>query len=276
MRSSLKKLVATAFSFVAVSLTLMGGAQAAPATAQAPANTAGPAAINSTEDLIQWMTYYYLHPQPDLLVPALKYADANGLVDKGQAPLTAFVSRVFAQNPQRINEWMGQLDGLSSTSKPMLWSALWWSNSLEGKKALDALLQTLNEKQASMVIAQMAKPAQPIEKMEINSPEVLDELWGAFSATGDEKYVQRLISVLPWATATDNDYNKLTIGAAARWSLTSNAQQHPLVLQVCMKAREQQPALRPMLDKVINDATKGGAKQTGSSGATSGNSGKAL
>src|SRR6185437_9409080 len=227
--SSLRQRTTLAITAVALSFSIVGvpAAVADVQAARAVVNTAAPAAINSTQDVIQWMTYYYLHPQPDLLVPAIEYADSNGLIEKGQAPLTAFVSRVFAQNPSRIAGWTKQLESLSPQGKPMLWSALWWSNTVEGKQSLEELMKSLTDKQATEVLQQMAHPATPIEQLDVKTAEVLDELWGAFSATGDEKYVNRLISVLPWQYDHGTDYMRMTIGSAARWSLTSNAQQHP-------------------------------------------------
>jgi hypothetical protein len=255
MQLGSKKSLMRSVVLLALSLVLSGGSVA---NAQAKPDTgAGPTSIQSAQDLIQWMTYYYMHPQPDLLVPALLYADANGLVQKGEAPLTAFVSRVFAQNPKRIGPWVDQLNtALSPKSKPMLWSALWWSNTPEGKEQLNKLAQALPEKSQGLVLAQMVKPAVPIESMEMKSPEVLDELWGAFSATGDEKYVSRLMTALPWIYDPSGDFNKLSIGGAARWSLTSNAQQHPKVMKMCLKARETRPELRKALDQVLADAAK--------------------
>jgi hypothetical protein len=239
---------------LAVSLMICGSDGA---FAQKSDPTAGPASIQSAPDLVQWMTYYYMHPQPDLLVPALVFADSNGFVQKGEAPLTAFVSRVFAENPKRIQGWIGQLTpAMSAKSQPMLWSALWWSNTVEGKEVLNKLLVALPQKSQEYLLAQMAKPAEPIENMEIKSPEVLDELWGAFSATGDEKYVTRLMSALPWSYDPSGDFNRLSIGGAARWSLTSNAQQHPKVKALCLKARETHPELRKALDQVLAEPAK--------------------
>jgi hypothetical protein len=255
MQLGSKKSLTCSALLLAISLVMSGSGAA---VAQAKADTgAGPTSIQSPQDLIQWMTYYYMHPQPDLLAPALIYADANGLVEKGEAPLTAFVSRVFAQNPKRVGPWAEQLNAaLSPKSKPMLWSALWWSNTVEGKEQLNKLAQSLPAKSQDMILAQMAKPAVPIETMEMKSPEVLDELWGAFSATGDEKYVSRLMGALPWIYDPSGDFNKLSIGGAARWSLTSNAQQHPKVMKLCVKARETRPELRKALDQVLADAAK--------------------
>jgi hypothetical protein len=266
MNSSVRVRLGTSFCALILACTALPlCAYAQGAQPVAAMNSAAPAAITCSDDLVQWMTYYYLHPQPDLLVPALLYADTSGLVDKGQAPLTAFVSRIFANNPQRISGWTEQLKALSNHSKPMLWTALWWSNTAEGKQSLEGLVNTLDGTQATEVHSQMGHAPEPLESMDIKTPEVLDELWGAFSATGDEKYVDRLISVLPWQNNA-GDYMRMSIGAAARWSLTSNAQQHPAVMKACVKARDTQPQLKGILDKIIADASKPTPPQTGQSG----------
>lgn len=247
---------------VALSLMLCGSPAA---LAEKVDPTAPPASVQSVQDLQQWMTYYYMHPTPNLLVPALLFADKEGLVQKGEAPLTAFVSRVFAQNPKQIENWVAQLaPAMSSKSLPMLYSSLWWSNTLEGKEVLGKLVQSLPQKTQEYLLAQMAKPAEPIEQMEIKSPEVLDELWGAFSATGDDKYVLRLMSALPWSYDPSGDFTKLSIGGAARWSLSSNAIQHPKVRALCIKARETHPEWRKALDQVLAEANKPSTNQQAS------------
>jgi hypothetical protein len=260
-RGNKKNFVQSAM-LLAVSLMICGSGGA---FAQKADPTAGPTSISSPQDLVQWMTYYYMHPQPDLVVPAILFADQNGFVQKGEAPLTAFLSRVFAENPKRIEGWVGQLaPAMSSKSLPMLYSALWWSNTLEGKEVLGKLAASLPQKTQEYLMAQMAKPAEPIEEMEIKSPEVLDELWGAFSATGDDKYVTRLMSTLPWNYDPSGDFTRLSIAGAARWSLTSNAQQHPKVKALCLKARETHPELRKALDQVLGDTAKSATTQQAS------------
>ena len=198
----MRKQVRLGFFLLAMSVSVLGmpgaNAEAIAPVVKPPIDTSAPASIKSSQDLVQWMTYYYLHPQPELLAPAVLYADSTGLLAQGQAPLTAFVSRVFAQNPDKIPGWVAELQPLSSKGKKIIWSALWWSGTVQGKDQLSKMLLTLPQKDQDVVMAQMAQPAEPIEHMEIRSPEVLDELWGAFSATGDDKYVTRLMTALPW------------------------------------------------------------------------------
>jgi hypothetical protein len=262
MQSGLRKKTES-FLLLALSVCLFNIPAISPAAAQdsakpaAAVDTSAPRSIDSGEDLERWMEFYYMHPQPDLLVQALHFADRSGMVKQGEAPLTAFVSRVFAQNPKSIPGWAASLRDLSPNSRPMLWSALWWSSTIEGKDQLNKLATTYpNQADQDAVLGQMAKPAQAIDEMTLNRPEVLDELWGAFSATGDEKYVNRLISTLPWLTENGGDYIKLTLAGAAKWSLVSNAKIHPKVMACIMKARQDQPAIRRTLDSIIAEAQK--------------------
>lgn len=235
------------------------------ASAASPNNVdvRAPKSINNEQDLNQWLTYYYLHPQPDLVVPALLLAEKKGYMsgDNTGGPFMAFLSRVFAQNPKKVGAWLQQLDGIPAKDKPLLWTAVYWSHTEEGGKLLDGIAKTLPPKSQASLIEQIAKPPEPIEKVAITSPSVLDMLWGAFFATGDEKYIQRLASTLPWESQS-KDLVKMQVAASARWSLTSNAEQHPKVLKICQALRDSQPDLRAALDPVIEKATRNLATAT--------------
>lgn len=237
-----------------------------PASAAVPTaatESRGPKSIASDQDLNAWLTYYYLHPQPELVVPATLLAEKKGYLNsESGGPYMAFLSRVFAQNPTKIAGWNKELEvAIQPKSKPILWTALWWSHTKESGQLLDEIAKTLSPKTQTSLLEQIAKPPEPIEKMDINHPNVVDMLWGAFFATGDEKYIQRLISVLSWETQS-KDLNKMQVAASVRWSLTSNAEQHPAVLQICQQVREKQPDLRTVLDPVIEKATKNLATAT--------------
>lgn len=220
--------------------------------------------INDVADLSRWMTYYYLHPQPELVVTAIKVADKNGLMEgDAVAPFQAFLSRVFAKNPEQISPWFTQLGTISDNSKSVILTAIWWANTAEGKKLLDNIAASLPEKPREQFKKQIDRPFQDPDKMAITSPDVLDVLWGCYSATGDEKYVKRLMSTLPWTDSQSKDLNKLLIASAASWSLTSNIEQHPAVKDICLSVQESDPALKPYLAKVFADVEK--AQQEGAS-----------
>lgn len=258
----------TSLALIALSLALPPCmvASTAPAVAAPQANEQrAPKAIETDQDLNQWLTYYYLHPQPDLVVPATLLAEKKGyLSSEAGGPYMAFLSRVFAENPSKLGTWIKQLDSIPLRDKPMLWTALYWSHTKESATVLDEIVKTLPPKGQESLVEQIAKPPEPIEKVTVSGPGVLDMLWGAFFATGDEKYVKRLISVLPWESQ-NKDLIKMQVGASARWSLTSNAEQHSKVLEICQQVRETEPSLRAVLDPVIEKATKNLAAATATS-----------
>ncbi|MFN8656955.1 MAG: hypothetical protein U0105_11500 [Candidatus Obscuribacterales bacterium] len=259
----------TSLVLIALTLTLapsmIATIPAADAAPQTAIDQRAPKTISTDQDLNQWLTYYYLHPQPDLVVPATLLAEKKGyLSSETGGPYMAFLSRIFAQNPTMVGDWLKQLDSIPARDKPMLWTAIYWSHTKESAAVLDQIAKSLPPKSQESLVEQIAKPPEPIEKVTISSPAVLDMLWGAFFATGDEKYVKRLISVLPWE-AQNKDLIKMQVGASARWSLTSNAEQHAKVLEICQQVRETDPAMRTVLDPVIEKATKNLAAATATS-----------
>jgi len=88
----------------------------------------------------------------------------------------------------------------------------------------------------------------------ISDPSVLDLLWGRFFGSGDERCVQRIISVLPWLQDRSNA-TKMLVGGAAQWSLTSNAMQHQRVMEICRREVATQPdEIKMVLREIIHRA----------------------
>lgn len=216
----------------------------------------------NVEALNRWMTYYYLHPQPELLVAALLLADKQGLLQGDAAPpMQAFASRVMAQNPGKIRDWYQQLAPIGNSSKTLVLTAVWWSGTKESKELLDAIAANLPEKAKAEFHKQIDTPAQEIDKMEIESPDLLDMLWACFCATGDEKYVRRLASTLTWSKANSKDLGKMMIASSARWSIISNIKQHPKVKEICEKLSKD-PEFKPYMDAVLAAASGKPAPET--------------
>ena len=207
--------------------------------------------IDSVDALSAWMTFYYMHPQADLMVPALLFADKQGLlVGDAASPMQAFTSRVFAQNPEKVKDWFTQLGPLSETGKTLVITSIWWSNTKEGKELLDSITAQLPEKPKVEFKKQIDKSPPEVDKMDIESPDVLDMLWACYSATGDERYVKRLLSVLAWSGTDSKDLPKMLIVSAARWSLMSNLEQHPKVKEICDSVKKQDAELKPYIEKL--------------------------
>jgi len=212
--------------------------------------------ITSREQVEEWLTYYYQHPRPDLLVSALRFMSKDGWLKKSdaQAPVVAFVSRVFVANPDRLTGWATDIASDPEDEKSTMSVALWMANDESCRQTLTTMAKGGASAFQEKVKGFLTKLPPDLLKDEINSPQFLDALWGSFFATGDERYVQRLISALAMLDAK-GDVTKMLIGGAAQWSLTSNAVQHPKVMQICEVELNRLPDdQKPALNKVIESA----------------------
>ncbi|MEO8204919.1 MAG: hypothetical protein ABI615_01970 [Chthoniobacterales bacterium] len=187
-----------------------------------------------------WFTYYYMDPQPDKFPAEVRSMSEKGDLTKvdNQQPLIAFLSRIMAQNPDKISSWMSELESLPPNDKRVLYSAIWFSSTDQGRTFF----------QKNNLAGYLKKEPPDILKMEPDSPSTLDMLWGYFMATGDPKAIRQIVSTLNLSKdegalarfknsgKTDADKKAAYLDAAfqsARSSLTSNCLQHPKVLEIC-------------------------------------------
>ncbi|MGA7827416.1 MAG: hypothetical protein WCA04_07145 [Geobacteraceae bacterium] len=231
-----------------------------------PADSANEPAMSEAE-LIDFMVNYYLHPRPEKLPQAVQAMHKMGYLQKetAAAPISSFLSVIFQSNSAAIESTLADFSSYLPAEQQILLTALWLADSEQSKLSLQTLLVSQDNK-AGDTNADFLKSAPPkIDELPIESPEVLDMLWGAFMATGEEKYVIPIISVLPYSTI-NGDIPRLLVGGSAKWSLTSNAIQHKRVLDICVSQLEKQPKeVKKILSDIISKATKertaGGVKQ---------------
>lgn len=244
---------------------LLAGAGAAAAAEDAPAPAAGGEAqpepqLKTVEDVSAWMTGYYLRPRPELLAPAVLLLEKEGALEgegNAAAPVASFLAQLFRQSPERLEGWLKELEGLKEASRPVVWLALWLADTEAAAGRLKAVAATAEGEQRKRLQAMLAEKPPDLLKVEVQGPAVLDMLWGAFAATGQADYVRRIIEVLPWAEAGKEDFGRMLVGGAARWSLVSNAVQHDRVLEICRQELARQPeAAAKLLKAVVQDAEK--------------------
>lgn len=200
-----------------------------------------------------WMTSYYRNPLPDHFVTEVRQMRRRGTLS---APVTvAFLSRVLAQNPAKVPLWMAALADLPDSDKSVLHEAIWLSDTDAGKAYLkDQGLAYLQD-----------RPAPDMLKVEIDSPAMLDVLWGYFFATGDKAPVRRIVSALNYgqpAGATDRretpkedrdnkqKANDAAVFTAAVSSLSSFWRKDPRIGELCdglLKGNELNPTETELL-----------------------------
>jgi len=225
------------------------------------------ASADSNEaELGNWITYYYMHPQPDDIPARVREMAALGVFRKpsDDAPMVAFLAEVFRQNPNRIAGWFESLQNTSRDVRSAIIRAAWESNTKEGTAVLNAL-----GAQKEQDFALQIRKQKPIDlaKDPIDSPAFLDMLWATFSASGNAWPVERIIQVLSWKEPAEGAANRtgaILIIGAARWSLSSNAFQHRRVYEICQNMLpklnpEGRQALNEILQKVDERNVRGHA-----------------
>lgn len=177
-----------------------------------------------------WLTFYYRNPQPAQLMPQLKVWSSEGTLQDQNArgPLLGFLSQVFRQNPDRLQTWYQQSVKLPAEDQELINMAIWVSNTKESQQLL--------KKELPKAFAGKTPP--DILTLKLDASSTLDLLWGFYFATGDSKALRRIAAMFRYADApkqvTGIPEGRSPLYAvlpeAAKWSISSNARQHPKVL----------------------------------------------
>ena len=174
------------------------------------ANIAGPRehSLKTITDIEDFMQSYYQHPRPELIEDLIEALPSSGYLKKlnNAAGVIGFFSEVFATNPARISQWQALIAKQEEQTKAPLGAAL-----------------------------SMSK-AGGVLNLEGHSAELNDEYWGAFFASGNPKFIARLVDQLRYFDER-NDEPLFFAGGTAKWSLASNAQTQSRVRSAIEQAK---------------------------------------
>lgn len=193
----------------------------------------------TAEELAVFVTYYYRHPQPELIARAIESLAPTKFLDKGdmssylfhQSAYTCvgFFAEVFAANPDRVAEWEKLIDRWGQDGTTRFWL----------RKAL-----RLRRPGAILAIGLDNPP----------SCSDLDQIyvfWGAFFASGNPTYLRKLVDRLK--SVDDANQTFFDAGAEAMVLFAYNGPHHPLVRQTLEAARKDvRPRTRELIDDLLN------------------------
>jgi hypothetical protein len=156
--------------------------------------------VLSQDEMRYQLSYYYLKPNSLLLPALIRSIDESGILEKESthSPIIGFITTALA----------------SSLSDSQVFKET--ISSLSNNKILFSFCYSLSSTKDTII------------NWSKHAPSVNDLLWGAFFASGDKRVVERLVSEMQFCDEKDSLQLFLT-GASAKWSLSSNAKQHPLV-----------------------------------------------
>lgn len=236
----------------------------APETPAAERVPAAPVEIVPLEAAQRWMTYQYLLNTPEK-APSMVESfvrggghtadpDANALGVVG-----AFLARLGAMHPELLDDWIAAAEGLSPASQLVFAYAVWDAEPARSGARLRRLAASMTEEDAPGTLELIGQPPVSMEDLPPDNPGVLDFWWAAFLADGDTKWVDLVLAIIPTPDmsveeAGLNDPARLEVARAAAWSLTSNAAQHPRVLDHLRQRQAEMQADWPTVAEIIRAA----------------------
>jgi hypothetical protein len=211
------------------------------------------AGFGSEEEFGQWMMFYYRDPTPGKILPALEYFTGSSMYKTNATlPAVAFFSALFRKDSGTMRKTFEDISqGGSENSRVMLINILALTNTKESRELLDKARGVwASEKLQTIISNKTSGIHEDIYNMPVDNPLILDMLWASFSATGDDLPVRRIISVLH--LLNDGTGEDIMVGGAANWSLKSNAQQHPRVMEICkQELLSAQGETKALLEEIV-------------------------
>lgn len=195
--------------------------------------------LMSAQELAQFVTYYYQHPQPERIARAIESLGRIEFQDMGsrfsyQYNLRAytcigFFAEIFASNPAQLTEWRKVIED----------------------RVEDGTTRTRLRKALSL-----SRPGTTLVSR-VSSQSVMSEVdenhvfLGAFFASGNPVYIRKLVDQLQFVD--DANQSLFDAGGVAMVSLAYNAPHHPLMRQTLETVRrEVKPRTRELIDDVLN------------------------
>jgi hypothetical protein len=172
-----------------------------------------------------WFTYHYLERDTGRVAEAMRELGQEGALAPGpqEAPLAAFFAEVFRASPPQALPWIEAARLDAGGRKPLI-KALWLAG-LEYEAVKLARLDGWPKAD----LEKLRRPPPDRFAFRISDPSHLDMMWAGFMATGDARYVTRVVEVLEYPVAEgEAGVPGLLLRSAARFSLAANAFRHEL------------------------------------------------
>jgi hypothetical protein len=216
--------------------------------------------FTSEDEFSTWFAHYYEHPQPERIKAALIFMRNHDYLDETKnrnrdlpVVTSVFLAQLFSSHAADLSKWAGQWNDLGPSEWYIILVGLHLAHQSEATKVLNANIKRVDQDHRSRIKA-MANTnwleLNPLTAEIVNYHQIY-LVWAAFSATGDTRYVDRVISNIKYFG--DDDDQMRQIGETALLSLASNAVQHPRVLRECVHAYEHSsdPATRILLSAML-------------------------
>jgi hypothetical protein len=253
-----------------------------------PAHAAAvrPAELTSADAVLKWINGYRANPDISGVPAATRAMSQLGAFRDPESAgvYVGFLAGIIGTNPGRADELITKMLPIAPEDHWALVRAIAYSSHPDWKGLLNRFVDRMPTRKKMIeeyiagklpILTQLsfAEPPgtmdkvkdlirvekyfsdQPAKAIELEpSPAVLDTLWGYYFATGAYGPIARVVLMLPWSKDKD-DYDKLTIGGMAKYTLATNATRDTKLLFMLKASAKQQPKkFEPVLTEVIEAA----------------------
>jgi len=183
----------------------------------------------------QWMDNYSQNPRPDDLVTAVVSLNNEGYFDTAAQRDAAigFLSTVFQQNPQAVDHWLSAgARVLPEQSQRILAAAAWFAGNPAAQRPLENLSEGTSE---HVAVEQMlaSGSSSTVVEIPVHSVAAMNMQWGAFLASGDQRYIQNVFLAL--------GSDQPGLATTARYALAQRAAVDPRVMAICQQELASEP-----------------------------------
>jgi hypothetical protein len=210
------------------------------------------------------LTYYYQSPNPELGPQLLKeLLDKKNLEHRWFADkqyvlilLSAQFGDIAAGKPKIVRKYEAAFASASPAGRRVILGALENCGDKETLKQVDRWLADPHNENVRPELETLQRQLKDpnhkhVRDRPARTPDDLDLLWVNYFITGDYAPISRLLDVLD---LPDRETNQVLKGAA-RWSIGSNLQQHPKLVELVQKhAKERSAASQKTIADLIKSS----------------------
>ncbi len=234
----------TAKAFLALLLTVgvLTNGPAADAARKRAAKAPPAPAFDAPEDLLRFIDGYRAKPQPDRLPDFVKAMARLAMVKEIESAgvYLGFAAGVLSANPANATKLVARMFPLPPPDQVIVVKALAYSGLPDWQDRLRAVTERMPARRV-LIDRYLSGKMQPLQALPIETgPAAVDANWGFYFATGSRAAMRRIAAALLWANE-QNDVEKLTVAAMAKWTLAKNAARDTDLLAMLKEDASLQP-----------------------------------
>jgi hypothetical protein len=206
------------------------------------------------------MTYYRAKDPslgPKLLADLLQKKNVDSSWFEGKEHVLMILGSqlgdIVTGNPKLVREYEAALANASPAGKRVVIRALMNCGDAETVKKIDGWLADKHLADARPQLEELKKHLEDPKRSHVRdrpakTPDDLDLLWANFFTTAEYAPISRILDVFDQPDAPENE----TMKRVAKWSLGSNLQQHPKLVEIVQQhAKERPEGSRKVIDQLI-------------------------